>query len=92
MIVFVEVGLVFSLLMLFFGMIWVCLIWGIWWIWDVWLIILFVVVVFYVGVFIMCSVIDDLWCCVIWSVVVMIIGFVDVFFIYFCVWWWCSFY
>ncbi|MEM1247731.1 MAG: cytochrome c biogenesis protein CcsA [Acidobacteriota bacterium] len=87
---FVEVGLVFSLPMLLSGMIWARPTWGIWWTWDVRLTTSLVAAVFYAGVLILRTAIDDPRRRATWSAVATIIGFVDVPLIYFCVRWWRS--
>lgn len=91
-VVSVEFGVLMMVLVLFFGSLWVKLIWGIYWIWDFWLMIIVVGLLIYFGYFIICGLIDDLYCCV-WVVVVLgIVGMFYIFVNYMSVYWWCSIY
>ncbi len=85
-----EVGVVLGALLIGQGMIWARPTWGIWWDWDVRLTTTLIMVVLYAGILILRSFVEDSERRATWSSVAVIIGYVDVPLVYFCVRWWRS--
>lgn len=85
-----EVGVVFGALLIAQGMIWAKPTWGVWWDWDVRLTTTLIMVVLYAGILVLRSFVEDSERRATWSAVAVIVGYVDVPLVYFCVRWWRS--
>lgn len=86
----IEVGCVFTSLLLVQGSIWARATWGVWWDWDVRLTTSLVMLLLFAGVLALRSFIEDASRRAAWSAVAAIVAFVDVPLVYFCVRWWRS--
>lgn len=85
-----EAGVVMGALLIAQGMIWARPTWGIWWDWDVRLTTTLIMVILYAGILVLRSFVEDSDRRATWSAVAVIIGYVDVPLVYFCVRWWRS--
>jgi heme exporter protein C len=85
-----EAGVVMGALLIAQGMIWAKPTWGIWWDWDVRLTTTLIMVVLYAGILVLRSFVEDSERRATWSAVAVIVGYVDVPLVYFCVRWWRS--
>ena len=85
-----EVGVVFGVLLIAQGMIWAKPTWGVWWDWDVRLTTTLIMVLLYAGILVLRSFVEDAERRATWSAVAVIVGYVDVPLVYFCVRWWRS--
>lgn len=85
-----EVGVVLGALLCFQGAIWAKPTWGVWWDWDVRLTTTLIMVLLYAGILALRSFVDDAERRATWSAVAVIVAYVDVPLVYFCVRWWRS--
>ncbi len=85
-----ETGVVLGALLIGQGMIWAKPTWGVWWDWDVRLTTTLIMVILYAGILVLRSFVEDSERRATWSAVAVIIGYVDVPLVYFCVRWWRS--
>lgn len=85
-----EVGVVMGALLIVQGMIWAKPTWGVYWDWDVRLTTTLIMVLLYAGILVLRSFIDDAERRATWSSVAVIVAYVDVPLVYFCVRWWRS--
>lgn len=85
-----EVGVIMGGLLILQGMIWAKPTWGVWWDWDVRLTTTLIMVLLYAGILVLRSFIDDADRRATWSAVAVIVAYVDVPLVYFCVRWWRS--
>ncbi len=85
-----EVGVVMGALLIGQGMIWAKPTWGVWWDWDVRLTTTLIMVILFAGILVLRSFVEDSERRATWSAVAVIIGYVDVPLVYFCVRWWRS--
>lgn len=85
---FIEVGVVFSLMLLMQGSIWARPTWGTWWTWDPRLTTSAIMVVAFVGVLLLRGAVHVPSRRMVFSAVATIIAFVDVPVVYFSVEWW----
>ncbi len=86
----IETGIALGLILLPTGMIWARPTWGIWWDWDVRLTTTLIGVLLYAGVLALRAFLSDPAQRATWSAVAVIVAWVDIPLIYFCVRWWRS--
>jgi heme exporter protein C len=86
----VEAGVVLGALLCFQGAIWAKPTWGVWWDWDVRLTTSLIMVLLYAGILALRSFVEDAERRATWSAVAVIVAYVDVPLVYFCVRWWRS--
>ncbi len=82
-----ETGVVLGALLTVQGMIWAKPTWGVWWDWDVRLTTTLIMVLFFTGVLVLRSYVAEPERRATWSAVAVIVGYVDVPLVYFCVRW-----
>ncbi len=90
MVGWVEVGLLFNVLLLIQGMIWGKATWGVWWDWDVRLTTSLIMAFLFAGVLALRSFVTERQRQASWTAVAAIFAFADVPLVYFCVRWWRS--
>lgn len=86
----VETGVVLNALVLAQGMIWGRATWGVWWDWDVRLTTTLIMLLLFAGVLALRFALDDSRRRASWSAIAVIVSYVDVPLVYFCVRWWRS--
>ncbi|MCP4724361.1 MAG: cytochrome c biogenesis protein CcsA [bacterium] len=83
-----EIGLIFTTIALITGSIWARPVWGVWWTWDARLTSTLVLWLIYLSYLMLRNFIESETKRAFLSSVVGIIGFLDVFFVYFSIRWW----
>lgn len=85
-VVFIGVWMIF--VVLFIGVVWGKLIWGVWWVWDVCLMVMLILFFFYFGIIVFGQVISNCDSVVKVCVVLVIVGVVNILIIKYLVEWW----